>query len=655
MRTNKIFSKSRVTREDTAQMDTVAWSKQFEGRRAFDVLLEAQRCWVSMGPFRRERHRMWEYVKGKQWGDYVTVEGETMTEEAYIKKQGNVPLKNNLMRRLVRSVTGVYRDQNKEPTCVARDRDEQVYGETFSTLLQYNGQINNINELHARGFEEFLISGAVVHKKWAGWNKDEPKYDCWTDAIQLNNFFIDANMRDVRGWDVSMLGEVHDIDFGTLCNRYAHSPADYRKLREIYHNAHDRNFIQRYCEDFGKRRLQNYDFLFVSDPSLCKVIEVWRRENKPRYRCHDFNSGELFKIEIEDKAELVDAVNAERIARGVAAGMPEDDIPLIEAEWFMDSYWYYYHLTPFGDILEEGETPYNHKSHPYVFKFYPFVDGEVFSYVSDFLDQQRYTNRLITLYDWIMRSSSKGVLLVPEESIGSMDIEEIADEWSRFNGVIAIKTKNGVPLPQQIANNAVNIGISELLNIQLKFFEDISGVHGALQGKAGASGTSGTLYAQQTHNATTSLLDLLETYSTFVVDGAYKDLKNIQQFYDEKTIYNITGKRGLIGWQDVECDVAITESTTTPAYRQFANDYLMQFWAAGQLSLIQLLKHGSFPFADALLQELESQQQQVQQGQVPQGISPELAQQVQQGANQDAVNRGYQMLRGQGQPQRQAI
>ena len=165
-----------------------------------------------------------------------------------------------------------------------------------------------------------------------------------------------------------------------------------------------------------------------------------------------------------------------------------------------------------------------------------------------------------------------------------------------------------------------------------------------MQGKAGNSGTSGTLYAQQTHNATTSLLDLLETYSTFVVDGAYKDLKNIQQFYDEKTIYNITGKRGLIGWQDVECDVAITESTTTPAYRQFANDYLMQFWAAGQLSLIQLLKHGSFPFADALLQELEAQQQQVQQGQIPEGVSPELQQQVQQGANMDAVNRGYEML-----------
>lgn len=647
IKTNRIYSKRRVTsRDERQEMDTVAWSKQFEGRRAFDVLLEAQRCWDGMGRFRKERARMWRYLKGDQWGDYVTVEGETMTEEAYIKKQGNVPLKNNLMRRLVRNVLGVFRDQNKEPTCVARDRDEQVYGETFTTLLQYNGQLNSLKELHARGMEEFLASGAVVHRKWYGWNQDSTKLDCWTSNVLLNTFFIDSSMRDVRGWDVCMLGEVHDIDFGTLVARYAKSPGDYRKLRDIYHNAHNKNFLMRYCEDFGKRRLENYDFLFTSDPTRCRVIEVWRKENKPRYRCHDYNSGELYKIEIQDKAELVDAVNAERIARGVAAGMAEDDIPLIEAEWCIDSYWYYYHLTPFGDILEEGETPYNHKSHPYVFKFYPFVDGEVFSYVSDFLDQQRYTNRLITLYDWIMRASSKGVLLVPEEAIGSMDIEEIADEWSRFNGVIAIKTKNGVPMPQQIANNAVNIGIAELLNIQLKFFEDISGVHGALQGKPGASGTSGTLYAQQTHNATTSLLDLLETYSTFVVDSAYKDLKNIQQYYDEKTIYNITGKRGLIGYQDVECDIAITESTTTPAYRQFTNDYLLQFWQAGQLSLVQLLEHGDFPFADSLIQELKSQQQQLQQGQVPQGLSPELAQQVQQGANQDAVNRGYQMIRG---------
>jgi len=50
-------------------------------------------------------------------------------------------------------------------------------------------------------------------------------------------------------------------------------------------------------------------------------------------------------------------------------------------------------LSPFGDILDEGEIPYEHKSHPYVFKAYPFIDGEIHSFVSDVIDQQRYTNR----------------------------------------------------------------------------------------------------------------------------------------------------------------------------------------------------------------------------------------------------------------------
>jgi hypothetical protein len=359
----------------------------------------------------------------------------------------------------------------------------------------------------------------------------------------------------------------------------------------------------------------------------------------------------VYKIELEDKAEMVDAENADRIARGLAAGMAQDDIPLIEAEWFMDSYWYFYYLTPFGDILKEGETPYEHRSHPYAFVMYPFIDGEVHSFVNDVIDQQRYTNRLYTLWDWIMRSSSKGVLLVPEESIGSMDIEEIADEWSRFNGVIAIKTKNGVPMPQQVANNATNIGITELLQLQLKMFEDISGVNGALQGKPGYAGTSGTLYAQQTQNATMSLLDLLETFSDFVRDAAYKDVKNIQQYYDDQRFFNIAGRKAMVTAdpekiRDVEWDISIVESTSTPAYRQLQNDFLMQIWSAGQISLEQMLENGDFPFADQLLQSIKSQKEQMAQGQMPEGMSPQLQQQVQQGADQNAVAQAYQAMRG---------
>lgn len=641
----KLLPMSRITpkRGDT-EIDTVAFSeKHFGDRRAFDVLMEAQHYWNQMDDFRHDRERNKRYTYGFQWDDIICVDGKKMSEEDYIKAQGNVPLKNNLIRRLVRNVLGVYRSQLKEPTCTARDRDEQKLGETMSTILQCNMQLNRMNEVNARSMEEFLISGFIVHRKSYGWRNG--KEDCWTDYVQPNNFFIDNNMRDFRGWDVTCLGEVHDVSFGQLCEQFAHTPQEYRRLKEIYKWAARREYIASYAERFGYSRLENYDFLLTSEPGRCRVIEVWRKEQKPRYRCHDYQNGDIFKIEVSDYEEQVAQVNRERMQMAKEAGMPDDEVPLIKATWFVDDYWYFYYLSPFGDILREGETPFEHGSHPYVFKAYPFIDGEIHSFVADVIDQQRYTNRLITLYDWIMRASAKGVLLMPEDCLpDGVSMEDIAESWAEFNGIIVYKPSPSRQMPQQVANNSTNIGITELLNLQLKFFEDISGVNGALQGKPGFSGQSASMYNQQVQNSTMSLLDMLECFSQFTIDGAYKDVKNMQQFYDTKRVFNIAGKSGAqIEYdpkkiRDVEFDLSITESTSTPAYRQLANDWLMQLWQAQAISVEQLLEFGDFPFADELLQSIKSQKEQIEQGGMPEAISPQLMQQAQQGANMQAVN-----------------
>lgn len=649
----KLYSKRRLvqTVAEESNMSVMGGSVTAQGRRAFDLLMEAQHYWNNMDTFRKDRERNKRYVYGDQWGDKICVDGEVMTEEEYIRRQNSVPLKNNLMRRLVRNVLGVFRSQSKEPTCVARDREEQRLGETMSTLLQYNSQLNRMSEIHARSMEEFLISGFVVHRKSYGWRNG--KEDCWTDYVQPNNFFIDSNMRDFRGWDVSMLGEIHDVSFGELCEQFATNVQEYTRLREIYREASRKDVLGGYAERFGYSRLQNYDFLLTSEPGRCRVIEVWKKEQKPRYRCHDYQEGKIFKIDEEDYAELVADVNEERMQMGLSNGMTADEIPLIEAKWFMDNYWHFYYLAPFGDVLKEGETPFEHGSYPYVFKAYPFIDGEIHSFAGDFIDQQRYTNRLITLYDWIMRASAKGVLLMPEDALpDGVSIDEVAERWMEFNGVIVYKPSRSGHLPTQVANNSTNIGISELLNLQLKFFEDISGVNGALQGKPGFSGQSASMYNQQTQNATMSLLDLLECYSGFVVDGAYKDVKNIQQFYDDKRVVNIAGKRGHFMTfdqtkvRDVEFDLSITESTSTPAFRQMANDILMQLWQSQAISVEQLLEFGNFPFADDLLQSLQAQRERMEAGGQAGGLSPELVAQARQGANMDAVEQLYGAMKG---------
>ena len=591
------------------------WSKQADKTRGLDIINEAQNYWYRMTSFRRRRQRCKDYAYGKQWGDVVCIDGEKMTEEEYITRQGRTPLKNNLIRRLITQIIGVFRNQAKEPICTARYIEEQRLCETMTVLLQYYMQVNNMTELLARSLEEFLISGLIVHSK--RFKVRDGKADCWTEYVNPNNIIIDTNMKDFRAWDLSFIGEIHDLSRDELVAQFASTPEDLDTLTNIYALQNDqRQFSAWLADEFGERAKIDPSFFAPLVSGIYRVFEIWRKESKPRYRVFDPLKGEVYKIEEADYAIMVEAVNLKRIEEATLMGYELSDTPLLRSEWFIDTVWWYYYITPFGDILREGESPYEHKSYPYVIKPYPFIDGEIHSLTANIIDQQRYINRLIILYDWILSSSAKGVLMFPEEALPSgMSLEDIADEWSRFNGVITIKAKPGTPLPQQISNNSTNIGINELLGMQMRLFEDISGVHGALQGKPGNSGMSAALYAQQVQQSSTNLIDILDSFSSFIVEGAHKDVKNIQQFYNADKIRYIAGRKAKLinshpeEVKDIDFDLSISEGTNTPVFRQLANDFLMQIWSAGQITLEQLLEHGDFPFADDLLQSVRAQQE----------------------------------------------
>ena len=610
-----ILIEDTTIKEKTSAALLNARSKQADKTRGLDIINEAQNYWYRMTSFRRKRQRCKNYTYGKQWGDVVCINGEMMTEEEYITRQGRTPLTNNLIRRLITQVIGVYRNQAKEPICTARDREEQRLGETMTVLLQYNMQVNSMTELLARSLEEFLISGLIVHSK--RFRVRDGKADCWTEYVNPNNIIIDTNMKDFRAWDLSFIGEIHDLSRDELVAQFARTPEDLDTLTNIYALQNDqRQFSAWLADEFGERAKIDPSFFAPLVSGVYRVFEIWRKESKPRYRVFDPLKGEVYKIEEADYAIMVEAENLRRIEEASLMGYELSDTPLLRSKWFIDTVWWYYYITPFGDILREGESPYEHKSYPYVIKPYPFIDGEIHSLTANSLDQQRYINRLIILYDWVISSSAKGVLMFPEEALPSgMSLEDIADEWSRFNGVITIKAKAGVPLPQQISNNSTNIGINELLAMQMRLFEDISGVHGALQGKPGNSGMSAALYAQQVQQSSTNLIDVLDSFSAFIVEGAKKDVKNIQQYYSTDRIRYIAGRKAKLinshpeEVKDIDFDLSISEGTNTPVFRQLANDFLMQIWGAGQITLEQLLEHGDFPFADDLLQSVRTQKE----------------------------------------------
>ena len=90
-------------------------------------------------------------------------------------------------------------------------------------------------------------------------------------------------------------------------------------------------------------------------------------------------------------------------------------------------------------------------------------------------------------------------------------------------------------------------------------------------------------------------------------------------------------------------DISVVPSTSTPAYRAIANDFLMKLFELKSISLEQLLQAGDFSFADTLLQTIQSQKEQLANGQVTEGLSPELQGQIQQ-EMQNANPQSMQML-----------
>lgn len=426
----------------------------------------AMRCWQALEKFRYERERCKNFTYGNQWGDTVVERGIRLTEEELIRNQGNVPLKNNLIRRLVRNVLGVFRNRYSLP---------DLGNERLNDRLRRNAVINRIDELYCRSLEEFLISGLAVHKKWFGCRNGITA--CWTDNVSPVRFFFDRSSRDPRGFDVEIIGEIHEMS------------------------------VNEYNVLWGWKIPLDSELESNSD-RMIRIIEVWERHREPVFKCHNRSKGRMF------------SVNSDMLSELKMTGNENLKVYPQTREW-----WQYTFLTSDGSVLETGESPYPHAVHPYVFKIYPFIDGEIHSFVADIIDQQKLTNRLISMYDWILRASAKGVLLFPEGALpDGVDINDIADEWSRFNGLIIYKPRAGVPLPQQISSKSADIGITQLLEIQMKMMEDISGVNGALQGRLDSGSVSGTLYSQQTQNSMIALADLLGSYQDFMFEAARKEL-----------------------------------------------------------------------------------------------------------------------------------
>jgi len=593
------------------KIDTLASSRKND-----NILRDAFSAWSSLDNFRKLAERAEMYTFGNQLGDFINVDGKTITKEQYIKEQGGVPLKNNLIRSTVKTITGVFSTNQTEPICYTRDRDKQGKGEVMTNTLQYNHQLNGTQGLDRLQIQYLLLTGLSCYKSSYGYRKG--KWEVWTDTPNYGEFFFDNHIKDARMWDCHLVGEIHDMAIYDVMAKFSQgSKKRAEEIKSLYKVSEEAtiNYAEAITEDTSRR---NISFFTTKDPNRCRVIEVWTKESKERIRVKDRLKGKLYKVEIEDEDKLI-AENQKRVIEQSSLGVSSENMKLLEYEWFIDSYWYYYFLTPTGHVLLEGETPFWHQEHPYSFRIYPFYNGKVYPFVNDYIDQQDYINRIIMMQDMVMRHTAKGILMFPEEcKPDNMTMDEIADQWAQYDGVIYYKPKPGVPAPQQIIINSSNTGNYDMLNVQLKMFQDVSGIQGAMQGQKTAAGTPASLFMQQAQNSQTALIDVFEHFKEIREERDFKNMKLIQQYYNEEKYININGRLSdeIIyrpeEVQNAEYDVKIEESTSTPVYRMIMNEWLMQLQQQQQITLDEMLQLGTIPMGDKLRQIIQSRQDNAQ-------------------------------------------
>ena len=378
--------------------------------------------------------------------------------------------------------------------------------------------------------------------------------------------------------------------------------------------------------------------------------EVWERVGRWVLYVHDYADG-TEEVYTDLTMQEVEAINNQRLEQGTAVGLAPEAVKLVYAQEQYEYYWRVKYLTPNGHCIKEMETPYTHEEHPYVLAAMPIIDGQFKAVMSDIVDIQRYINRLLTLLDFIIGSSAKGLLMVPQECIpDDMDIKDFAREYVKVNGVILLKKGAGDKLPKQIATNSTNIGAWELFNTEMTIMQQISGLNGAIQGQTPHANTPSSLYAQQAQYSAQNFVVLFENYNMFCEERDEKLLKVLMQFYTTRRYVDINGKsvselakyyEPEMARKIVDFNLTTSKSTDTPVFRQLTDDLLMKLLESGRIPLEIFLKNCSIPGAEKIQAELKTFSEQAAAGQ----IDPDRLQMLQQAAQQNADPKAMDMLK----------
>jgi len=610
-------------------------------KESLRILTYAGQCNDAFWHYRMQADRSADYYKGKQWGDLVEVKDrcgcvKKITEEEYIKSQGRPALKHNLIRPIVRNVLGQFRDAPYKSVVYSSDEGGQLAADQMSVKLNDVLRYNDSVERDAREYESFLVTGAALYITGYAYDDVLKQPMPFFRSLDYHRYFQNPDASDVAGKDVHFCGDFVDIPLDEVKSKYAHNKAQEQALEDIYH--HESYVLPVMWQAFVQANPAAKSFLGTANDGNCRVIRVCRLEGFWDLTVHDYADASYDTYSTREFPNKQDEIE-EEIARrkkiaaeiGVDYDDPANQLMIVYEKKYVRR-WVYYHLSPWGHVLWEAENPYQHNSHCYVVKFYPLFQGQAYGMVHDLIDQQRMVNRMLINLDFAMSASQQGVLLVDEDSIpDDLDLEDIVEEWTKYRGVIKLKMKDGVTPPTQLTGHQVNIGQFEMINLMMKMMMDISGVQGAMQGKAAVAGTPASLYAQQVSNSQINVLDYSEAFAWFLEQRDYKLIQLSQQYLGDSYSPAPEGSseeaRHYIAAEvrKYKLHNQIRRAMDHAVVRLFQEQLMANLLLNGAASIQQYAQMG-VPFGKDLIDKIGQAQTQIQNGQ---GVSQQQLAEIQ--------------------------
>ena len=587
------------------------------GRREMDgrtILDEHRADYDAMQDYRKRRKRSRDYMRGRQWSEEIedpTQRGKRITEEEHIKRQGRVPWQMNHVSPVIRNLKGQMLQNRSERMAYAENRKDDDASEQMTVALRGARRLNRARVLEADNFEEHLVSGLHAWKVTADWHDRTQREEVFIDQVKPTRFAFNQDILDRRGTGLRRITEIHDVTLDELVSKMASTEEEAEELvkhYQVYRGAKGGPGLQGHALD------DRADFDHQPDPEKARVYECWRTEYRWVSAVHDYATGEMGLSDVSEQE--VAEENAARAAMG---------IPLVEMERRYDEVWVAYFITPQGKILDRIETTYWHEEHPYIIGFASFLDGEYWSLVEDIIDPQRLINRITASIDHQIGASAKGVLFVDEDVVeqSEMDLDEIAEEWTSFRGVVSLRLKPGLRMDdqlRQITSNAIPSGLFQWLQEQKAWIQELSGVTAAQQGHKPPSGTAASLYAQQQQQSALTTMVYLDSFFQALYELDLKVIKTIQQFYREDRMISTDQHSEPVAYapeqvRELEFAVVIGDTQDTITLRMAFEESLQAWLGEGHLTFRQYLEMSSHPKAGQIMQMMDQTNPLIDQGQ----------------------------------------